>query len=135
MAPSDADGGNTATTDTPDAAADAHAKPGAATCETLCARATECLAELGPKGSASGCLDWCTKKIAAENLAKCAACFAATQCSAIFHDPLYPWLTTHLNPGDCIKDCGLGTCERDSECDPSLYCAPKGDDRVECLAR
>lgn len=97
----------------------------------LCRRADVCLGELGGGPQTNKCMEWCGAKVSP--VESCATCFATQKCAAIFIDPTAPWDITHLNPGACIKDCGLGTCEGDHECAPGKVCAADGD-KVVCVA-
>lgn len=106
--------------------------PDADACLALCSRAKTCLTELiGTPGAAAECMTWCTNEVAADKVSACASCFQAESCSDIFRDPTHPWELKNLNPGHCIEECGLGTCELDSECAAAQLCG-FSDGKVAC---
>ena len=103
-------------------------------CPELCDRALECLNLGGYPASRQSCMAWCSGKVQPQAVGACELCFETEQCTTIFNDPRAPWDLTRMNPGTCIEECGLGTCERDGDCSPAGEICTAVGDKITCTS-
>jgi hypothetical protein len=96
----------------------------AGACRAICDKTRECTQSFTPYSDAD-CTGWCRAFPAAASLsavADCASCFACSSCSELFLNPLTPYTACSGNPLSCLRACGVGSCNRDSDCSPPDAC-------------